>query len=849
MLVGCSNTKNTPATRCFHNLTSHYNVYFNASEYYKKGVENINANLTCNYTEILPVYKIDGDGASEIAKGDLENCIQKCGKNILVHSITAKPKKKYPRTGMDEQQQAFYNKPEYCKWIDDTYLLMGKANYVLGELDRAESSFRLGTTRFKHEPTKFEAQMWLAKTFWAQKNYMEALELLTRLDKDRRHPKKLNADIKKIYADIYISEKKYPQAIENIEQAIPLTKGKNNKAWLFYILGDLNRMSGNYPEAQKYYSQVVKMHPEYSMVFNSKINLATVFTDVSDIQNIKKDLEKLLSDEKNKEYRDQIYYALAELNRRNGNTQEAIKYYRLSATASQNNNIQKAKSYLGAANLYFAQPDYINAGKYFDSTMAYLPKSYSDYDSISKTAATLSLLVKNINQAVLQDSLQRVAMMPEPERNKLINKIISQVKAEEQAAFAAKNNPYYQGNNAYGITSTGQDGNPNFQGRWYLYNPTALNYGRAEFNKKWGMRPLEDNWRRSNKNIEAQHGEQDEESQSQDSVLNNKMPEFYTRNLPLSDSAMTESKNIEAECWFAVADIYSAKMNDKNKAIETLLYINKKNPKHNLMPQSYYMLHNLYNEIGEHSLAEYYKQRLVAEYPESGYAKILSDKNYLKNVAKRKETALERYDQAIEKFNNQEYATCIALCVNGRREYADLPVADNFLYLKAKCEGRLHNTEAMKTDLQTIVDKNPNSQLAKAAQAKIDAINTGNFNYAKFLDSDNENHYVVILQDKLVVDNAPKININFIAINFCAENGYSNADVQDQTIASKKIVKISTFANKMAADEFCRNFYSANYNAMPENEFRLFSISKTNFSRIESSEDIDAYYNYYLSKK
>ena len=148
MLVGCSNTKNTPATRCFHNLTSHYNVYFNASEYYKKGVENINANLVCNYTEILPVYKIDGDGASEIAKGDLENCIQKCGKNILVHSITAKPKKKYPRTGMDEQQQAFYNKPEYCKWIDDTYLLMGKANYVLGELDRAESSFRLGTTLF-----------------------------------------------------------------------------------------------------------------------------------------------------------------------------------------------------------------------------------------------------------------------------------------------------------------------------------------------------------------------------------------------------------------------------------------------------------------------------------------------------------------------------------------------------------------------------------------------------------------------------------------------------------------------------------------------------------------------------
>lgn len=849
LLVGCSNTKNTPATRGFHNVTSRYNVYFNAGEYYKKGVENINTNLICDYTEILPVYKLDGNGAADIAKSDLETCIQKCGKNILTHSITAKPKKKYSRAGMDENQQAFYNKPEYCKWIDDTYLLMGKANYILGELDRAESSFQLGITRFKHEPTKFEAQLWLAKTFWAQKNNVEALDLLTKLDKDLRHPKKINADIKKIYADIYISEKNYTKAIENIQQAVELTKGKNNKAWLYYILGDLNRLNGNYPEAQKYYTQVVKMHPEYSLAFNSKINLATVFTNPDDIENIKKDLEKLLADEKNKEYNRQIYYALAELNRRNNNTQDAIKYYRLSAATAQNNDVQKAKSYLGAAKLYFNIPDYINAGEFFDSTMTYLPKTYSGYDEISQTASTLSLLIKNINQAMYQDSIQRVAQMSEPERNKLINKIIAQVKADEQAALAAKNNPYYQGggNNAYGVTSTGQDGNPNFQGRWYLYNSTALNYGRAEFNKKWGSRPLEDNWRRSNKTVEASTDNDDQENQDGDSLLTNKMPEYYLRNLPLTDSAMTVSKNTEAESWFAVADIYSAKMNDKNKAIETLLHLNKKNPEHYLMPQSYYMLYNLYNEIGEQSLAAYYKQLLIGKYPESGYAKILNDKNYLKTVEERKNTALQKYDQALQQFNNKEYNLCIQLCNAGRKEYADLPVATNFLYLKAKAEGRSHNIEAMKADLTEIVEKNPGTSIAKNAQNKLDAINSGNFNYEKFSTSTFGNYYVAIVYNKSA---ATQINVNFITLNFCAENGFADKDVEEQNFNNDiKIVKISNFNGNESAMEFYPKYYNYISSKLNINEYKIFTISDTNYKKLENQEDINAYYNFFLSNK
>ena len=123
LAAGCSNTK-TAATRAFHNLTAHYNVIFEAQQSYDKGILAIEDGLKVNYTELLPVWKLDDPQASEIATSYMDACVEECGKNILKHSITSKPNKKYSKTGMSQNDEAFYSKAEYCKWIDDTYLLM-----------------------------------------------------------------------------------------------------------------------------------------------------------------------------------------------------------------------------------------------------------------------------------------------------------------------------------------------------------------------------------------------------------------------------------------------------------------------------------------------------------------------------------------------------------------------------------------------------------------------------------------------------------------------------------------------------------------------------------------------------
>ncbi|MCQ2974555.1 MAG: tetratricopeptide repeat protein [Bacteroidales bacterium] len=843
LFLACSNSKNTASTRAFHNLTAHYNVYFNAGESYKSGVDNVEQKLRCDYTEILPVFKIDADGAVDIAKADMETCIQKCGKNILTHSITAKPKKSYGRGGMDESELAFYNKPDFCKWIDDTYLLMGKANYVIGEFDRAESSFRLVTTRFKHEPSKFEATMWLAKTMWAQHNYTDALEQLNKLKADKRHPKKLDREIMMVFADINISLRKYDDATENLLSAIELTKKKSQKAWLTYILGDIYRRNGNYPEAKKCYETVLKMNPDYSTVFNAKINLATVFDSNSDVEKMKLELLNLAKEENNKDYKDQIYYAIAEIERRNNNLDEALNYYLKSARSSTINDVQKSKSYLATANIYFEKPDYINAQQYYDSTMQYLPKSYSDYDEISKKSENLSELTRYINEANYQDSIQRVAKMPKNQQDAIVRQLIAEVAQKE----AQQNQPAqysFSGDNNYGVQYTGQDGNPNFAGKWYLYNTTSLSYGKSEFIKKWGQRRLEDNWRRKNKNVEILETQEEQEVQEEDSTINNKMPEYYLRNLPTTDSAFTISQNIEADSWFAVSDIYREKLNDNDKAIETLLYLNSKNSDHYLMPQSLYALYNLYIEKGEKSLAEYNKLQLISKYPESGYAKILGDPNYLKNVQNRKDSANTMYFDALSYFNLKQYSSCINMCQTGETKYSDLKIAENFYYLEAKSYGRLDNTVAMKNILEKMVKLFPKSSLINPVKDKLEVLNSGKFDYQKFDTLDYTQHYFILVCN---MQNENANSINYKLQNFCAENQYFELDITEQNISEQtKIIKIETFANKQTAMEFYRQIIVKLYNDFqPEIDFKPLVINRSNLQLIKTNADIDSYSNFF----
>ncbi|MEA3452500.1 MAG: hypothetical protein U9Q83_11460, partial [Bacteroidota bacterium] len=375
-LFSCTTQKNTPVTRTFHNVTAHYNVYFNGLMSYQSGISKIEKNFKYDYSQLLPIFSYSLDDAAKLANSDMNNTLSKMGKTISVHSITVKPKLKSNPSPRDRD---LMKKKEYCEWIDDAYLLIGKGNLYNRDYQKSLRAFRRIINIYKTEDTRFEAELWIAKVYLQQEKLKDAFNYLTKVEDDVRHPKALNYEINMTFADYYIKKKDYSNAISRLLKSLKLTHKKNNKTKIYFILAQLEYLNNNDNKSADYLKIVIRKNPDYDMTFNAKIMRATVISKDKKTSDLIKQLKKMLKDEKNEDYKDKIYHALATISLKNNDTVEAIEFLKLSAQNSTTNTNQKAISYLSLADLYFKQKKFLWAGKYYDSTMQYLSPQYTDY--------------------------------------------------------------------------------------------------------------------------------------------------------------------------------------------------------------------------------------------------------------------------------------------------------------------------------------------------------------------------------------------------------------------------------------------------------------------------------------
>ncbi len=261
-----------------------------------------------------------------------------------------------------------------------------------------------------------------------------------------------------------------------------------------------------------------------------------------------------------------------------------MNYYHKSATAMSQNQNQRGRSFLALANYYFDKPDFIRSGMYFDSTVYFLDPSFPEYKEIKLKSQNLNALVSQLNIIQREDSLQKVARMPEPQRNGLISTLIAQAtKAETEKKstdYADRYNlgQFYENERRF-------QGNIEQEGKWYFYNQSALAFGRTEFRRRWGDRKLEDNWRRSDRTkvATAQLGggadESDQERKDTSAAVRDyKKPEFYLKNLPLTDSLMSISDEKIAIALMNAGKAYSERLDDQKRADETYLELIKRYP-------------------------------------------------------------------------------------------------------------------------------------------------------------------------------------------------------------------------------------------------------------------------------
>jgi len=879
ILVSCSTKKNKWINRAYHNTTAKFNVYFNGNEALKAGVKKITEAHHDNYTLILPVFPFSDKTAAQSGAGSMEKAIKKASKVIKKHSITAKPKRKQGK--LTKKEKEFYARKEYCNWVDDSYLMMGKANFYSRNFFEADNSFNYVINQFSDPKIKYEAYLWLARSYNEQKKYTEALEILERLNSDRKFPRKLKKELATTFADSYLKQNRYNEAIPWLRKAIDQRGKKRVKARYKFILAQIYQSYGKNANASNLYKEVIKMNPPYEMAFRAKINRATSY-DVSagGSKEIKRQLEKMLKDDKNIEYQDQIYYALANVYYAEKNETEAIKDYKLSVRTSVSNTDQQALSYLAIADIYFKKSNYQYAQAYYDSCINLLDEKYPKYQEIKQKADNLTYLVDNLNIIQEQDSLQMVASMSEKKRNNFIDKIIKKVIEEEQRKKEAEAEA--QRNAMLFDQNIRENKQRNIGGKWYFYNPTAMGFGASEFRKKWGVRKLEDNWRRKNKSVVMMDTDENvDDNDTTNKVSDNKTREYYLKNLPLNDSLINISNKKIEEALYNVSEFYKSKLENYPQAIKSFEELIKRFPKSDYLLLSYYSLYQLNTLTGNKQKADYYKNIIITQYPNSRYAKSLTDPDYLKKIEAENKKNYTVYTKAYSYFEQQNYYNVLHTLQNIDTTNLTKDLAPKVELIRALSYGGIRDIKNYRESLKKVISKYPKSDAKITATKILARLNSPDFvlpdssliaentnetsqinnqpkdtvkqqnikpEKAEFYSYNEDSKYYYLMFVNSNTNDVNRLKFNIINYNI------DKFPMFDFEVKAQKINKSVTAITVRSLDNLSqvRKYYRAInrhkslFKNIEKTDFKQFVISEENYNKFIKDLDINKYEDFYL---
>jgi TolA-binding protein len=873
LLVCCSPTKNTPIRRGYHNLTSKYNVYFNGNEAYKSGMDNIYSAHEDNFSLVLPIFVYSDKEAALTSYSDMNRVIEKSEKCMRKHSITAKPKTKKNKKLSDKKKE-FQNKNEYVKWIDNAEILEGKAKTIKQDYFAAIEQFSHIVHQYDEQDTKTEAYIWLARCYTEMEKYQQADDFISTVTGDMsKVSRKMMAPLAQTQADILLRQGRYADAIPYVETAVQtIHRDKREKIRLMYILAQLYQINEDNRKASEWYQKVIDKNPDYQYVFNARINKASIFSSESGgSASLQRELTKMLKDDKNTDYLDQIYYALGNIAYNEMRDDDALWYFKQSIAASTTNDNQKSISYLAVADIYFDKPDYRNAQLYYDSAMVNLPHEYPDYQNIRRKAENLTDLVNCIETIQTQDSLQRLARMSESERNKIIDRKIQEVKNAEQAEKNREN----EAKNELAQAQQMSRQNTQTGGKWYFYNQSSLSLGQDEFRKKWGSRKLEDNWRRSNKTVtewdDMSSTAENNEAEDTKKGLDNKSREYYLVDIPLTDSAYKVSQQKMEEAYFNLGVVYKDKFADYPLAIDAFTDYMKKYPRSEKEVSAMFNLYKTYLLQKDYANADVYKKLIIREYPETDYAKILNDPDYYKELERAENELNFMYQVTYRYFLNDECDN-----VNSTFRYVDSAYPDSrlmpkFALLNTLCMGKQTDSLTFESYLKTYIEKYPKSEEAGyardviaalnrkpheveekteeqilaeeqlAAQAAYDSLDVSLYNY----DAD-ELHYYIVVVDKHKLEES---RIRFGFIDFNDEYfDFMNFDVTTAKLTEDYgIVRVDKFKNARMAQNYIESVIVAGevFDGVISDSYKQYIISKSNYDKFLEDGNLDRYNKFF----
>jgi tetratricopeptide (TPR) repeat protein len=853
-------------TRTYHQVTARYNTYFNGNQSYRSGVRKAEQQFRYDFNKILPVFLYTDPGIAASISPEMDRAISKASKVIANKSITVRPKERGGISG--RRNSDFYTKNEYNRWVMESYLLAGKAHFHKHDFLAATQAFLFIISEYKNNPVAWEARIWLARSYSEQGRFSEAKMLFDNLLGDRSFPPALSGELFASIADFHLKQDEFAQGLSNLEKALDLSGDKQTRTRYTFILAQLYERTGNNSMASDHYARVIKMNPPYEMVFNARLNQAGVFqASGGESARMVNDLERMLRDDKNRDYLDQIYYALGNFYQRHDNEKKAIEMYSLSAGAFGVNPSQKSVTYLALADIYFDYPDYITSAAYYDSAVINMNNDFPGRHDLVEKNRILQDLVLNLNTFRLEDSLQLLASLSEAELNQKIDEIIAGVRQEE--ADARQRDQLAQQTSQFQSARTSQAARYQAErtggGNWYFYNQSAVTFGQNEFESLWGTRRLEDNWRRSSRQVLnplqfAMAGDEDDFADDNPQELpDTGSREFYMRKVPLTDEAMQASHLRIQESLLSMAVIYKDDLGEYKLSADAYKELIRRYPDGAYSVSALYELYSLYDAQQNHIEAERYKSLIITRYPGSTFASILTNPDYFREYEQQLLEAEKYYEITFELFRERDYEQVIERAVSASQKWPESQLIPLFEYLSTLSFAQRGNIPLFRDMLSDYAEKYPETEMAENARQFISYLDDDYPEVIQMTEvaviqniyrpEQNGDHYFI-----LVVDNIQDIinRLVFNIVNFNVDHfARLNLNITTEAFSTNyRVMRVEGLPDPSLALDYLNHFVSSEevLAEAGKNDYPAFIISPENYELFMKDKNIGSYLNFFKAE-
>lgn len=731
----------------YHDVSSKYNYYFLAKERTKELEVSMWEKNADDYNKVLKVYPKYDSTTAKGYKTQCDDIIKKASRPIQWH------------------------KPS--KWVDNCYVLIGKSRFYVYELKNALETFKYVNSKSNSAFERQEALTMLIHVYMEMGEMNSAEAVVDFLKKEKIH--------EKAKPELYLTMAHYYMKLDQTDKTLAFLKEANKRMniWNYrkdyrsrikFIIAQLSQQFGEDSMAYANYKKCLELLPPYEMQFNCQLNMAQTaeLTDPKVVKKLYKTFKKMLAEGKNADFKDKIYYELGRFDLKQNKIPDAIENFKLCARNATKNPYNKAYAYLSLGKIYYEKKkDYELAKLYYDSTVITLPKDHREYKSILKRKGILDEFVKELTVFRTEDSLQKMAKMDTAALNKKIAQMMDRDRQKIKAQFELEKAQEKEKARAALVSqlSAGTPNTPNQNqiaggptafdpsaGKFYFYRPDQVALGKQDFQSKWGNRGLEDFWRVSTRegrtnstnsttpdpnqpsldspNKLPQANKQEPKITDKDKLeilLSSVKKENYMKDLPFAPDKMEASEKRLKKSMYNLGKIYKLKLEERDNGIDMFENLIKKYPSDSFALESMYFLYIMYkNPEGEKSAeadlsrAEYYKMRILNEFPDSFYAHLIRNPNYVRESNEKEKVIERKYKAAYNLYERGQFGLADTAATAILNEYTEIEMKDKLWLLKIMAIGKQEKYAEYEERLKWYLGEFPKSNLKPFAQTMLD---------------------------------------------------------------------------------------------------------------------------------